>query len=283
MKLCLIFLTIWLVIFRSQAQPLTNGQVFDFEIGDTLQTCSTQPWNNYKYIYKTDVIVNKVFSNNNNTVSYAVNSSSFAIYYSIMTNSYSAASEYNTYTSVRTISNLGAAAALNNNSSMCIPLKDTTYTNSCGKLVWEKKPITFLTCSTRFYAQNSLLIAGLGGPYYGYSNIDTYPPEGYMSYNLVYYSKASGRCGSLLTGIHETEAASALAVYPNPGNGQFTIQHAGGQTRKIQVTDLHGRLLVEQQIDQTTDIDLRHLQPGMYHLLIGSPGYSLNKKLVIAR
>jgi hypothetical protein len=282
MRTYLFVVTIWLLSLYSFGQPLTNGQVFDFDIGDTIQTASYQPWNNYKFVYKTDVIINKVFSNNNNTVSYSVSSSSFAIYFSPLTSSYYPISDYNIYSSVRIIPNLSSPATLVNNSSSCIPLKDTTYTNSCGKLVWMKMPITVIACSTQFFSQNSSLIAGLGGPYYDYSSVSGYPPEGYSSYALVYYSKVSGRCGSLMVSVDEAQKDPAPVVYPNPCNGKFIIQNPGRQAQKIQITDLNGRLLVEQQVDQTTDLDVRDLKPGMYHLLIGSSGQTVYKKLLIA-
>lgn len=72
----------------------------------------------------------------------------------------------------------------------------------------------------------------------------------------------------LSTGIQD-EKMNAFGLYPNPNDGQFTIQFGDQRARTIQVYDIRGQLVENVTVSaQRTDLDLSHLNKGMYILSI---------------
>jgi len=77
----------------------------------------------------------------------------------------------------------------------------------------------------------------------------------------------------------------ALAIFPNPSNGNITIKNSGVALDKVVVSDLNGRAIIDFDLNGTTDsktLDLSSvLSSGMYLMTIQSKNSSLVKKLVI--
>jgi hypothetical protein len=68
-------------------------------------------------------------------------------------------------------------------------------------------------------------------------------------------------------------------IYPNPNNGNFTIETTEKQT--IQIIDINGKIVLTQNISGKTNVDAYGLNKGIYNLsIIGVKGIT-NKKLVI--
>ncbi|MFB6317464.1 T9SS type A sorting domain-containing protein [Saccharicrinis sp. FJH54] len=83
--------------------------------------------------------------------------------------------------------------------------------------------------------------------------------------------------------LDETTSGS-FKVYPNPGNGLFTIETGSGdKISHIQVTDLKGRMvydgLADGQFKQS--INLQHLFTGIYMLKVETGDKVYNKRIVI--
>jgi hypothetical protein len=70
-----------------------------------------------------------------------------------------------------------------------------------------------------------------------------------------------------------------ILVYPNPNNGYFTIETSTKQT--VYVFDEHGKIVLTQAIDGTTNIDASQLRAGMYSVnLLSSEGRITNSVII---
>lgn len=89
---------------------------------------------------------------------------------------------------------------------------------------------------------------------------------------------------SIPQGMAETDAGNGFGVYPNPGDGHFTItlERPMGKETTIQLHDVVGRLVhsapLGAYVRQAT-LSLPQLPHGVYHVRIGS----LTRRLVVER
>jgi PKD repeat protein len=103
-------------------------------------------------------------------------------------------------------------------------------------------------------------------------------------------SKIKVKPPGLSTGIqHPAIINSAMVIYPNPGNGLFTLEINGEALKNAQlaVYSLAGDLLLLRYGDLNShspeQIDLAHVPPGIYFLRISAGDYTCTRKLVISR
>ena len=73
------------------------------------------------------------------------------------------------------------------------------------------------------------------------------------------------------TGISNNLKGSILSLYPNPGNGMFTLKVSGNSAKKLNVTvvDISGKIVYQNQFSHAIgniSIDLRNLQNGFYFM-----------------
>ena len=81
-----------------------------------------------------------------------------------------------------------------------------------------------------------------------------------------------------------TNSNQQIIIYPNPNNGNFIIETNATKKQTVQVFDLNGRLLLNQNINGlTNNIDATTLYEGIYTLAIKTTDRVINKKLVILR
>lgn len=78
----------------------------------------------------------------------------------------------------------------------------------------------------------------------------------------------------------EEWGANTVTIYPNPNNGQFTIDSKGEQTH-IRVIDLNGRALMESEINGSERIDLSDVPAGMYFVQWTTSNQSGTEKILI--
>ncbi len=87
-------------------------------------------------------------------------------------------------------------------------------------------------------------------------------------------------------GIKTNVDNSAVAIYPNPNNGYFTLQADSKIYRDVQVFDMTGKKLIEQKImDNETHLNISTFPNGIYFVkLIGeSSKDNIVKKVIIAK
>ena len=87
----------------------------------------------------------------------------------------------------------------------------------------------------------------------------------------------------LVTGLPDanTGATPALQVFPNPGSGLFTI---AGDYRQLCLRDLSGKtMLCKTKKETGSQLDLRHLAPGLYLLELRQQNHTEVKRIIISR
>jgi hypothetical protein len=72
-----------------------------------------------------------------------------------------------------------------------------------------------------------------------------------------------------------------VLVYPNPADKQFTVETISGKKQTIQLSDIHGRLLLEEIASENVTFETTLLNCGIYNLAIKTSDKTLNKKIVI--
>ena len=83
-------------------------------------------------------------------------------------------------------------------------------------------------------------------------------------------------------GLHEaiTELSSEAKLYPNPTTGQFTVE--GANVAKVEVYNLVGQKVCEQQGSKVVNIDAAEWNKGIYLVnIIEENGAVVAKKLVV--
>ncbi|MCB2209197.1 MAG: T9SS type A sorting domain-containing protein [Bacteroidetes bacterium] len=123
-----------------------------------------------------------------------------------------------------------------------------------------------------------------------------------LEQKTVYYWKVRGLAGASISdwsevwsfetegpdGIDENFDAHALQIYPNPSNGEFTVQINSliNGIYHLSVVDLVGKKLYEQDIDcnvgeNAQKFNLQHLEKGIYLVHIKKGEGTVTKKLFI--
>lgn len=87
------------------------------------------------------------------------------------------------------------------------------------------------------------------------------------------------------TGIELQELENTLSIFPNPGDGLFTIDKLPTETEKIIIVDNTGKEIRtwdrnEIKNSESLQVDLRHLSSGIYMLRLNTKGQSISRKLI---
>ena len=75
------------------------------------------------------------------------------------------------------------------------------------------------------------------------------------------------------TGLEDNHK-DIIKVYPNPGNGLFTLEFSSRLLKGVRVTDLNGRTVFEKKnvADGSLQLDLRNSREGLYFLYVEEAG-----------
>lgn len=71
-----------------------------------------------------------------------------------------------------------------------------------------------------------------------------------------------------------------LIVYPNPTEGQLTVDFSGNESRTIRVFNQKGQLVLEKIIQSSAVIDLTGLSSGQYLIDLSYKGSSIKRKVI---
>ncbi len=92
----------------------------------------------------------------------------------------------------------------------------------------------------------------------------------------------SNGCGSL--GLNETEAISAIAVYPNPVSNYFMITSPFTSVDFVEVYNLNGQLVKSQKLENTNNkVVIDDFEAGIYYLRIYNQGDFLKSDKIIKK
>ncbi len=85
------------------------------------------------------------------------------------------------------------------------------------------------------------------------------------------------------TGIDKISASTQVSIYPNPNNGNFTIETFVTTPQLVEVYDLTGRLVLSQNISGTATINGISLTDGVYNIKVSGNDNVVNKRIVISK
>lgn len=260
-----IFLCLAILVGNSYAQtPLTNGEVYNYEVGDVFQTGyqSGSSFNFVRHILTRTILNKNVLSND--AVSYEIREQKNTIYFC---SSCPPTPTYAEQVLTQTISNLSQPISPPENLNTvgpqrCFNLGMADSLNSCGERVLsyysEIFDSTFINCIepdgwSRTY------IEGVGSFYH---NIDGVNNSTVRTY-LIAYTKNGVTCGNMLpVGTQNKTTALDLSVFPNPITNQLSIAgDAPIETYKI--FDLNGAC-VQMGTISGKNIDVSALPKGNF-------------------
>lgn len=120
------------------------------------------------------------------------------------------------------------------------------------------------------------------GSYAGTEDFDPTANSFTMSPNGYYNSYIVKLSSNIVAGL-ETQLSDKqdLLLYPNPNNGDFTLQHARGLD--IIITDLLGRETMHIAAEQSDErkIEMHGLQPGLYFINAHSGSKNFTTKMMV--
>ena len=149
-------------------------------------------------------------------------------------------------------------------------------------------------------SSNSINTIGWDWKVYGGGGFSIVPDRAYFIFNqqanslykIVFQSfsgGASGNCAFLIedvpynpTYVSEIINFDSLTISPNPSNGYFTI-NSTYNTANLTVINASGRIILNEQHENNTNIDLSNFQEGLYFVILESEDRYINSKIIIHR
>ncbi|MDG1135514.1 MAG: T9SS type A sorting domain-containing protein [Bacteroidales bacterium] len=123
-----------------------------------------------------------------------------------------------------------------------------------------------------------------------------------LDQSTVYYWKVKGKSGALMSdwsetwsftteqgiGVQETIDVESVSLYPNPSNGNFSLNIIANESSSysIRVIDISGKVVYDNIIDlktgnNSTNIVIDNISSGSYNLVISDKDYNISKRLLI--
>ena len=177
------------------------------------------------------------------------------------------------------------------------PIVNSTYTvtgasiqgcenTALSSVIVNPLPVVSVNASSVLVCEGSsnISLSGLpaGGLYSGTNVLgSTFTPINSGTFSPVYsYTNLSTGCSNTAsvsiivepcTGLTDDSELGSLLVFPNPNSGVFVMELANGLIKKIQVTDVNGKLVfVSETAEGRLTIDLSAFSNGVYFLKVNS-------------
>jgi len=83
--------------------------------------------------------------------------------------------------------------------------------------------------------------------------------------------------------INLDEELSGLSIYPNPSNGILNVDVSKNDNYSVQISDIIGKVIFDDEITSSTTFDLKHLDGGVYFVNISNNEISKTEKIVIEK
>ena len=116
-----------------------------------------------------------------------------------------------------------------------------------------------------------------------YSFLDSHPLIGVNYYRLAQVDLDGKKSILGEKAIEYQIAHPELAVYPNPTTGKITLDFAPKKYQKVQLTSIHGSVLMEQTISSSSSqcsFEMSRLPAGTYLIRLSGTGGVLHSKVV---
>ncbi len=244
---------------------LTNGQVYDFNVGDVVQGryLAYSPGGGGPPTYETRTILGKELAASLDTIRYTVKRDFYT-----PPPCQTCSPTFSHDTIIQTVTNLTLPAG-HNNATDCYSLRDTLYLDTCGRMVWEKIPVYVDTCFEPI-THTTQVVEGVGGVFF-----TKYDPSSGGATNtqfiLTYYSKNTGSCGNLTNNLIEIQPKSLpIQIFPNPASETLTIAlPENASTTDCTLFDNLGKEVKRFTVSGGENlVDVSELESGIYFIQI---------------
>jgi PKD repeat protein len=134
-----------------------------------------------------------------------------------------------------------------------------------------------------------------GGEYsgVGVENGMFYPAIAGVGIHVIYYTYQDEVTGcenvaeaemevSLCVGIAE-HGPAFFRMYPNPSKGELYLEIANQANYNVTITNILGAVVLEQQIAESTMINLNTLESGIYTVTVSDGATSMTRKLTLRK
>lgn len=249
-------------------QGLTNAEVFDYDLGDVVQSKYYYYGPNagaWPHRYIRDSIIGVAFNVGGLEVEYTSAQHRFCLpggpfpaedTVMIVQFGYVDGTAYPEH------------ADLGVNCPYYVPLTDTVapWDLFCERTTWlqtDHVPCDTCECWEAGPPWFSRFVAGVGGPYHW---AQPWPTGIVVQHELVYYHKGTDVCGTeFVMGTDGSPARATFAVMPNPAEDEvrWTGNHPNGSALLM---DMAGRILL--RATDSGHMDIAGLPPGSYQLLL---------------
>lgn len=253
------FLAAFLIsLFNKGQNYLTNGQVYNYDVGDVIQAESNSTGQfgpTGPPTYSTQTILSKTITANNDSLIYSIKVHKYMP--PACQSCTSAPATTSTLTQMYT--NLNAkAAGVNIADTNFWAFKDTLYTDNCNRSVYKRIGICKSFCMDKKLREN-YFVAGCGGAYYQ----DNVPQltTGQL-YLLTAYVKQTGSCGTITYLNERSPTNIKVKAFPNPSNGKITFSSSVA-LRWFTAYSINGEICSDGKIEND-QINLSQLKSGIY-------------------
>lgn len=250
-----------LIGWSSQAQTFTNGSVYDYDVGDTIQTREVwgSLWWSTPPDFFTKIFISKNISLDGDTIYYKYHRKWYR-----PQGCFSCSAMFSEDTISLTIVHPSDTFIHPNENDTCINVLDTFGIDGCGNYYSHLGPDPYHPSQTCFEATatTSRYSEGLGLTYY-YS---TDPGDGFLrTKDLIFYHKVNGStCGNLLN-LKELELIShEVNAYPNPAKDWVSIE-SNLNLETFTINDISGRQILNGDLVENK-LSIDNLPKGLYLL-----------------
>ncbi len=279
-KITLLIISFLIEKNANAQKELTNGQVYNFEVGDIIQGVhdysGVYPNQPGPPTYETHFILKKAFSTKQDTIFYTIRRSYFTPQ---RCDTCHATDLIDTI--IQPIMHLNDLAIHYNESTECT-IKDSFYSSFCNRNVWAKSPGKLDSMWFEPVEHFTYFVEGLGGPYF--SKDDPHGPI-HTSYILNFFKKNGTTCGEFYSGLQNFKNQKLHAtISPNPFTENATIQfekplrnaiivlyNFEGQKTNV-ITNFQGSIY---------EVSRGNLKAGIYFLQVNDINGSWSQKIVI--
>lgn len=124
----------------------------------------------------------------------------------------------------------------------------------------------------------AILSAGVGGQDHTYGG-SIVPEAEFPCSVFIDWVKVYELDGSL--GINEIESKPNFNIFPNPAKDLLKIQIENPKDYSFKIIDISGKVLVEDTLNQSSEIDVFDFKKGIYLVLVSNSKITMSKKVFI--
>lgn len=264
-------LIIFLFIYSSLGaqDQLTNGEIFNYEIGDIFHWYWSSSGDLDKRIL---TVIEKEFSENNDTVFYT----------------YDRLRNYN-YPDAEPPWGIFTHDTLTEYYTDLLEFREDYDSSTVDPDYFNNRTINYhyygMSSGEGGTSIHSRFGEGLGRVYYNYAQTLSGFPSSWAEEHLVYYKKGEEEYGEpLVLSIEESSLPSFIKVYPNPCSDRiyWSITNENQEVEKAMIFDMTGNLIKSQRINHSEQgISVSEIESGIYLLKLKMESGVVQSRILI--